>query len=279
MTTEKLGIESEELEVGVDDVKICANFRLLTFNSQLSKNPKMLPSSHSDNYEIDVQALMRGLVHELRNPLSAVLTASSLVQSGNDVDEETTMLLDVIQKESRRMNRILTEFSNFVKPPKPQTETFDLGSLVCHVAASLQSDGAFEGVEFAERLKIPVFVQGDPAQTEAALRHILENSADALAHSGSLHVWSEEDGNQGCILIEDSGGRLSADILAQAFQPFFSTKPAATGLGLSIARITILAMDGDITIEAGENGARLRLCLPLANQSREENSNLQTIRG
>ena len=74
---------------------------------------------------------MRGLVHELRNPLSAVLTASSLVQGGADADEETTMLLDVIQKEARRMNRILTEFSHFVKPPTPQIETFDLGALVC----------------------------------------------------------------------------------------------------------------------------------------------------
>lgn len=224
----------------------------------------MLPSSHSDNYEIDVQALMRGLVHELRNPLSAVLTASSLVQSGPDADEETTMLLEVIQKEARRMNRILTEFSHFVKPPKPQTETFDLGALLCDVAASLQSDGSFKGVGFSNKLGHPVLVLGDPAQTEAALRHIMENSADALSEGGSLRVWSEEDGNQGCVLIEDSGGTLSTDVLEQAFQPFFSTKPASTGLGLSIARITILAMDGDLTLEAGEKGARLRLCLPLA---------------
>ena len=239
----------------------------------------MLPSSHSDHYEIDVQALMRGLVHELRNPLSAVLTASSLIQGGTDVDEETTMLLEVIQKESRRMNRILTEFSHFVKPPKPQIETFDLGALLCAVAASLQSNGAFEGVDFSNRLSHPSLVLGDPAQTEAALRHILENSADALSHGGSLRVWSEEDGDQGCVLIEDSGGLPSADVLDQAFQPFFSTKPASTGLGLSIARITILAMDGDLTIEAGETGARLRLCLPLASQfdsTKDEDSFLAT---
>lgn len=224
----------------------------------------MLPSSHSYSYEIDVQALMRGLVHELRNPLSAVLTASSLVQGSNDVDEETTMLLEVIQKEARRMNRILTEFSHFVKPPVPQIEKFDLGALACKVATSLQSDGAFEGVQMTERLKTPVWVQGDPAQTEAALRHILENSSQALQGGGSLRVWSEIDGNQGCVLIEDSGGTPSSDVLQNAFQPFFSTKPASTGLGLSIARITILAMGGDVAIDAGEAGARLRLCLPLS---------------
>ena len=230
----------------------------------------MLPSTHSDNYEIDVQALMRGLVHELRNPLSAVLTASSLVQGGPNVDEETAMLLEVIQKEARRMNRILTEFSHFVKPPTPQIETFDVGKLLCEVATSLQNDGAFEGVAFSEQLKMPILVQGDPTQTAAALRHILENSAQAMRSGGSLRVWSEIDGNQGCVLIEDSGGTLHADVLEHAFQPFFSTKPASTGLGLSIARITILAMGGDVAIEEGASGARLHLCLPLATHTEDE---------
>ena len=222
-----------------------------------------------ENYEIDVQALMRGLVHELRNPLSAVLTAGSLVQGGPNVDEETAMLLDVIQKEARRMNRILTEFSHFVKPPTPQLEGFDLGALVCQVASTLQSDGAFHDVEVSKRMERPVLVVGDPAQTEQALRHILENAAQALNRGGSLQMWSEVDDDQGCVLVEDSGGDVSSDVIKHAFQPFFSTKPAATGLGLSIARITILAMGGDITLEAGEHGARLRLCLPLTAQTSE----------
>ena len=224
----------------------------------------MLPPHSSEKYEIDVQALMRGLVHELRNPLSAVLTASSLVQSDPDADEETLMLLEVIQKEARRMNRILTEFSHFVKPPTPQLETFDLGALVCQVESSLQNEGAFGDVEIGKNLERPVTVIGDPAQTEQALRHILENAAQALEDGGNLQMWSEVDDDQGCVLIEDSGGALTPAVLQHAFQPFFSTKPASTGLGLSIARIAVLAMDGDITFEAGENGARLRLCLPLA---------------
>ena len=218
---------------------------------------------------------MRGLVHELRNPLSAVLTAGSLVQGGADVDEETAMLLDVIQKEARRMNRILTEFSHFVKPPRPNLETFDLGALVCGVATSLEKEGAFEGVEISHRMKRPVMVIGDPAQTEQALQHILENAAQVLQGGGTLQLWAETDGDQGCVLIEDSGGQVSDTIMEHAFQPFFSTKPAATGLGLSIARITILAMGGDITLESGEQGARLRLCLPLAASNEAPNDFFQ----
>ena len=216
-----------------------------------------------ETYEIDVQALMRGLVHELRNPLSAVLTASSLVQGGPDADEETAMLLDVIQKESRRMNRILTEFSHFAKPPSPNLENFDLGVLACAVVGGLKNEGAFENVAISEELGETLWVKGDPAHTEQALHHILLNAAQALPQGGSLHLWAEELSDFGCLLIEDSGGTLSADVLANAFQPFFSTKPASTGLGLSIARIALRAASGDVAIEAGAKGARLRLCLPV----------------
>lgn len=217
-----------------------------------------------ESYEIDVQALMRGLVHELRNPLSAVLTASSLVQGGPDVDEETSMLLDVIQKESRRMNRILTEFSHFAKPPSPHLEAFDVAALTCDVAASLQREGAFVEVAISKHLGAPVMVTGDPDHTERALFHVLQNAAQALQGGGSLRLWAEESDGFGCVLIEDSGGALSADVLKNAFQPFFSTKPASTGLGLSIARIALRVAGGDVAIEAGQQGARLRVCLPTA---------------
>ena len=67
----------------------------------------------------------------------------------------------------------------------------------------------------------------------------------------------------GCLVVEDSGGEVAPEIIRQAFQPFFSTKPAATGLGLSIARTALRAANGDLLFEAGEHGARMKLCLPL----------------
>ena len=220
-----------------------------------------------ESYEIDVQALMRGLVHELRNPLSAVLTACSLVQGDPNTDEETAMLLDVIQKESRRMNRILTEFSHFAKPPTPNLETFDLGTMACSVVGGLKKEGAFKNVEISEELDETLLVTGDPLHTEGALHHILENAAQALKDGGFLHLWAEKLDGHGCLLIEDSGGAVSDEVLHHAFQPFFSTKPASTGLGLPIARMALRAASGDAAIEAGANGARLRVCLPLAASS------------
>jgi nitrogen-specific signal transduction histidine kinase len=73
-------------------------------------------NQHPEYLDIDVQALMRGLVHELRNPLSAILTAASLLPGAPGLDEKPECSWCRF-KEARRMNRILTEFSTFAKPP------------------------------------------------------------------------------------------------------------------------------------------------------------------
>lgn len=200
---------------------------------------------------------MRGLVHELRNPLSAILTASSLLQTDGEVDEESAMLLDVVQKESRRMNRILTEFSSFVKPPQPQPETFDLVRLLHSVVAELQREEVLcDIISITDELPDALAVHADKIQTRQVLRHVLSNAAEAMERGGTLHLSCAVEGPTTWICVEDSGTGLVQGTLEHAFQPFFSTKPASTGLGLSIARGLLRSIDGDLTLEnLGQNGS------------------------
>lgn len=218
------------------------------------------------NPEIDVHALMRGLVHELRNPLSAVLTASTLLQGGDDVDEETVMLLDVVQKESRRMNRILTEFSSFVKPPQARPEAFDLAHLLRSLAAELQREDVLtQRIALHDELPAILAVHADATQTRQALHHVLSNAAEAMEHGGALHLSAQVEGSRVWVCVDDSGEGLSEGALQHAFQPFFSTKPASTGLGLSIARSLLRASHGDLILQnrhSQEHGVRVEVHLP-----------------
>jgi signal transduction histidine kinase len=228
--------------------------------------------------EIDVNALMRGLVHELRNPLSAILTASSLLQPAQGMDEESAMLLEVVQSESRRMNRILTEFSSFVKPPTPHLQSFDMARSVRDVARDVEKEAGF-GTRIVVHDELPpeLIVRGDPDQTAQALRHVLLNAAEAMESGGALRLAARIEGEKTMVCIEDSGAGLRQNALEQAFQPFFSTKPAATGLGLSIARGLLRAEGGDLHLEnldenaqhaEGEHsGARVKICLPASSQA------------
>ncbi|RYG71103.1 HAMP domain-containing histidine kinase [bacterium] len=224
--------------------------------------------------EIDVNALMRGLVHELRNPLSAILTASSLLQPNQVLDEESEMLIGVVQKESRRMNRILTEFSSFVKPPVPYVENFDLAELVRDALRDLTKEERFSGhIAIHDELPEKLWVRGDVVQTNQVLRHVLTNASEAMQEPGKLIVKICQSGPSS-LLIEDSGSGLTHGAAERAFQPFFSTKPASTGLGLSISRGLLRAFGGNLDVEniedpsGGEEakplGTRVRIELPPA---------------
>ncbi len=221
----------------------------------------MLPTAP----QIDVQALMRGLVHELRNPLSAILTASSLLKTGKGDEEESEMLLDVVDKESRRMNRILTEFSSFVKPPAARPEIFDVAQTLRGLAREMKSDGTIgETIEVRDELPSELPIYSDPAHSFQAFQHLLTNAAQAMPGGGILRLHTEGDAQTAIIVLDDNGEGFPAETLDRALQPFFSTKPAATGLGLSIASSLLRASGGELKLHnrAENTGASVRVHLP-----------------
>ena len=222
-----------------------------------------------ERFDIDVPAMMRGLVHELRNPLAAILTASTLLESvivpapdnreennantqnPNGFDEESAMLLSVVAKEARRMNAILTEFSHFVKPPTPHIETFDLAKLVRAEVASLRKDAParWQKIEIADHLPPILEVRGDVNLLSLAVRQVVLNAIEAIPKSGQITLSAAQKETQVALCIDDNGVGLSHDAQGRAFQPFFSQKPAATGLGLSLARMLVRASGGELTLE------------------------------
>jgi len=206
-------------------------------------------NQHPEYLDIDVQALMRGLVHELRNPLSAILTAASLLPGAPGLDEETGMLLDVVSKEARRMNRILTEFSTFAKPPKPNIEPLDFAALAREGMLGEMNDQGENSIEIRDDLPTDLWALGDVRLVIQALQNVLENAREALPRGGTIVLQGGQSDEHAWLSIGDSGAGLSAQSLENAFQPFYSSKGASTGLGLSIARVAIRASGGECRIE------------------------------
>lgn len=207
-------------------------------------------TSKSGEHLADVHSLARGIAHEIRNPLSSILTAISLVRDDPGVAEETAMLLDVIKKEALRMKRILEEFSRYVKPPAPQNSAFDLAHTVRSLVASLQRDGILNAaVKVEDTLPPALEAWADETQMGQVLRQVLENAADTMTQKGHLRLSSRQGDGKVVIAIEDSGPGFSTESLQRAFQPFYSKKSQGTGLGLSIAHAVVEAADGRIWLE------------------------------
>ena len=223
---------------------------------------------------IEVQALARGVVHELRNPLAAIVTAAGLLQDDDETSDETQMLLGVITKESRRMNRILTEFAAYVKPRPPQRTDFDAAQVLREETRAVLKARTLNPVEIEIDDKLPpqVRAHADEEQFRQVIGHVIHNALEAMSEGGTIKLMGEVHTDKVHLCIGDDGPGLSGEAMELAFQPFFSSKSQSTGLGLSIARSAIEASGGRIWIEnEGESescreleGARIVIELPRA---------------
>ena len=161
------------------------------------------------------------------------------------------------------MNRILTEFSSFVKPPKPNLQDCDCSLLAREIVQSWQSESPASEIAIHDDLPANLAVFADPHLIQQALAHLWNNALEALPHGGEVWLHGETKGGRAYLWICDSGAGLTPEMQEKAFQPFFSTKGAATGMGLSIARATVRVCGGDCRLENGKVGARATIELPL----------------
>jgi len=216
----------------------------------------------------EMEMLLRGLLHELRNPLSSILTAATLLQDSPlpdepEIGEESRMLLDVVKKESLRLNHILTEFAGYIKLPPPHLANFDLAQSARAAIQELQRERVLQPpVAVQDALPESCQAWGDESQIRTAISHILRNASEAMPAGGEIHLAAiagetssdtssdnSEDSENVTICIADSGKGFTPESRDRAFQPFYSSKEHRVGLGLSSVRNLVEASSGQVWLE------------------------------
>lgn len=205
-----------------------------------------------------------GIAHELRTPLTSIRGFVQYLQ-GSKNPEEWQNYGPIIIREVDGLNRIVSELLDLVRKQPLLTQPAEINQLIEEVLLLARDSVNHAQVNFRLYLapNLP-HVDLDRGQIKQVLLNLIINALQAIRHEGEIVIKSAQDGQKLVITITDNGCGISRANCERIFDPFFSTKPNGTGIGMTIARRIMTSHQGEITLESIEHkGTTVRLSLPI----------------
>jgi two-component system sensor histidine kinase PilS (NtrC family) len=184
-----------------------------------------------------VGQMAAGIAHEIRNPLAAMRGSVEILRSHVSLPAADERLLDIMIRESDRLNKFVEEFLAFAKPSRCVRKPLDLAALL-HDSVTLLANSPEvrekHAVEF--RLQDPqIPMVGDADKLKQVFWNLSQNALRAMPSGGSLIIAARATADRGGeVVFQDSGEGMTEEEKAHLFQPFHSGFAGGTGLGLSI---------------------------------------------
>jgi PAS domain S-box-containing protein len=214
--------------------------------------------------------LAAGVAHEIKNPLGSMGIHLQLIQkkiAGKDSIESKDIgqHLDVISEEVDRLNRIVVDFLFAVKPMDTRLEDGEVNRIIEELLDFVQPELDQAGVTIESSLSASLpLLRIDVRYIKQALLNLIKNAMAAMPNGGTLRMETRRTGDYVLMRISDTGTGIPEEIMDKIFEPYFTTKPFGTGLGLTIVFKIVKEHFGDISVSsrAGE-GTTVTLALPV----------------
>jgi signal transduction histidine kinase len=202
-----------------------------------------------------VGELAAGLAHEIKNPMAGIKVAMSVLSEEGYITPEDKGVLQKVVAEITQLEGLMKSFLNFAKPQKPRLEPVNVNqmlntTLTFHLKHRSVGAGGSGTIEIVKELTELPPTLADPTQLQQVFLNLFLNALHAMPRGGKLGVRTslEEDGRTIRIEVSDTGSGIREDLIDKVFQPFFTTKPKGTGLGLALSRQMIEQHDGTIAV-------------------------------
>ncbi len=231
--------------------------KLLHLEERLKQNEKLAA----------VGQLAAGIAHEIRNPLASMSASIEMLKEGipvRDANQENQKLMDIAIREIDRLNRLVSEFLDFVKPEKFVPKPVDLRALLSEVGAAVSRSKDFAGHSYKEELAEGVVASGSENKLKQVVWNLIMNAVQAMGGKGVVVLGcSKVPGGRVKFWVEDQGQGMSEEVQAHLYEPFFTTKDKGTGLGLATAYKIIEAHHGEMRVKSKvQSGTRFDIFLP-----------------
>ena len=208
--------------------------------------------------------LSGSIVHDLRNPLAAIYGGAEMLVDADLPPAHVKRLAGNLYRASRRMQELLQDLLNVSRgkgSPSEMCRLREVAAAACeHLATAADQQGVTLALEIPAEIEVPL----ERSRVERVFANLIGNALEAMSGGGEVRITAEMQDEAALVHVEDTGPGIAQEIRAHLFQPFVSAgKRNGLGLGLALARQTILDHGGDMWVEsASGRGARFNFRLP-----------------
>jgi PAS domain S-box-containing protein len=203
--------------------------------------------------------LAAGVAHELGNPLNALTIHLQLIArqlkklKGSPDTGSLADSIGICQEEVKRLDGIISNFLDAIRPQPPDLAETNLGEVLDEVLRFQQNEFADRGlaVEAETPAELPA-VMADRNQLKQVFFNITKNAMEAMQPGGRLRIKTRTDDDDVYLLFGDTGSGIKPEDLGRLFQPYHTTKPGGTGLGLMIVQRIMREHGGQVGLESKE---------------------------
>ena len=230
-------IYRSELESGIEKLKIA--------------NKELIDLKSIEKFAISGR-ISRTLAHEIRNPLTSISLATDQLKESVAHNEDNSFLLEVIKRNSERINSLISKLLNSTKFSELQLSLISPGSLLDETLDLAADRINLQGIKIIKNYSnVNNKIEVDAEKMKFALLNIIVNAIEAMEpDKGVLEVKTENRDNKCLMTIKDNGIGMSPEAISKIFEPYFTTKEAGNGLGLTNTQNIILNHNGNISLES-----------------------------
>jgi two-component system sensor histidine kinase PilS (NtrC family) len=229
-------------------------FGLLVTFQDVTKIKKLEHNAAIQQRLAAVGEMAAGIAHEIRNPLASMSGSIQILRQELPLSAEQEQLMDIVLRESERLNTTIRSFLAYARPQRFQIAKFDLRRALNDTALLLRNSSELgEGHEILVDVpRTELWYEADEGQIKQILWNLATNGLRAMPKGGALRLSGERDPMGGGVIItvRDEGVGIPAENVDQLFQPFHGTFTKGSGLGLAIVHRIVTDYNGEIQVSS-----------------------------
>ena len=213
-----------------------------------------------------VGRLSANMAHEIRNPLASISGAVEALARDLPPDHTRSQLVEIVLRESARLNQIVGDFLDYARPAPMAPIEINMAEILDEVLLLIEHRALPSNLKVSREYGETLPTRADPQRLRQAVWNLCLNAVQAMPDGGELRVGAQplrEHRGRLQISIADTGQGIAEADLPHIFEPFFSTKPEGSGIGLALVYRVVEEHGGSIEVRSrtGE-GATFIVTLP-----------------